>query len=553
MLVLIAVGLAAGVITALSPCVLPVLPIVLAGGVSGRRPLAIVAGLVGSFTIFTLGAAWLLDLLGLPDDLLRNLAIVLLVLVAATMLWPASGEWVSRRLAYLGRRPSGDLGGGVLLGASMGLVFVPCAGPVLAAVTVLAAKGDVGLRAIVLTLAYAIGAAIPLLAVAILGRRASDAMRSRAEAVRIVAGGLLLVAALAIALGLDKDLQTKVPGYTQALQDRIERSSGAERQLFDLTGARRPVPVSTPASPGADGVRAVALADYGNAPAFAGLEGWINSRPLTLSSLRGKVVLIDFWTYSCVNCLRTLPFVRAWAERYRSSGLVVVGVHSPEFAFEKVPANVRENVRRLSIHYPVALDSALGTWTAWHNQYWPAKYLVDRRGHVRYYHFGEGEYDKSEQAIRQLLAEGAKRLPARTHEADRTPTGTQTPESYLGYERLTRYAGKDSIVPDELHRYSLPETLGSDELAYGGLWRVEWERIVAGRGARLGVRFRADSVHLVLGGRGTVRVLVDGKEQAPAHVDGDRLYTLARLPTAGEHLLELRFTPGVEAYAFTFG
>jgi cytochrome c biogenesis protein CcdA/thiol-disulfide isomerase/thioredoxin len=554
-LVLIAVGLAAGVITALSPCVLPVLPIVLAGGVSGRRPLAIVAGLVGSFTVFTLGAAWLLDLLGLPDDFLRNLAIALLVLVALTMLWPASGEWLSRRLSYLGRRPSHDVGGGLLLGASMGLVFVPCAGPVLAAVTVLAAKGDVGLRAIVLTLAYATGAAIPLLAVALLGRRASDTLRSRAEAVRIAAGGLLLAAALAIALGVDKDLQTKVPGYTQALQDRIERSSGAERRLFDLTGARRPVPVSTPAATGggATAVRAVALPDYGPAPAFAGLDGWINTDPLTLRGLRGKVVLIDFWTYSCVNCLRTLPFVRAWAERYRASGLVVVGVHSPEFAFEKVPANVRENVRRLSIRYPVALDSRLGTWTAWHNQYWPAKYLIDRRGHVRYYHFGEGEYDRTEQAIRQLLAEGVRHLPARTHGADRTPTGTQTPESYLGYERLARYAGNDTIAPDELHRYTLPARLGSDELAYGGLWRVEWERIVAGRGARLGLRFRADAVHLVLGGRGTVRVLVDGKERAPARVDGDRLYTLVRLPAAGEHLLELRFTPGVEAYAFTFG
>jgi cytochrome c biogenesis protein CcdA/thiol-disulfide isomerase/thioredoxin len=547
-LVLIGVGLAAGVITALSPCVLPVLPIVLAGGATGRRPLAIVAGLIGSFTLFTLGAAWLLGSLGLPDDLLRNLAIALLVLVAATMLWPASGEWISRRLAYLGRRPAGELGGGVLLGASMGLVFVPCAGPVLAAVTVLAAKGDVGLRAIVLTLAYATGAAVPMLAIALLGRRAGDALRARAGTVRLVAGGLLLAAAVAIALGVDKDLQTRVPGYTQSLQDRIERSSRAERQLFELTGARRPMPVEPAAA-----VEAVALPDYGDAPAFAGLEGWINSEPLTLARLRGKVVLIDFWTYSCVNCLRTLPFVRGWDERYRSSGLVIVGVHSPEFAFEKEAANVRENVRRLAIRYPVALDSGLGTWTAWHNQYWPAKYLIDRRGHVRYYHFGEGEYDKTEQAIRQLLAEGVTRLPGRTHGTDRTPTGLQTPETYLGYERLARYAGNDTIVPGVLHRYRLATRLGQDELSYGGRWRVDWEQIVAGRDARLALRFRADAVHLVLGGSGTVRVLVDGRERAPVRVDGDRLYTLVRLPAAGEHLLELRFTRGLSAYAFTFG
>jgi len=551
-LVLIVVGLAAGVITALSPCVLPVLPIVLAGGATGRRPLAIVAGLVGSFTVFTLGAAWLLDLLGLPTDFLRNLAIVLLVLVAVTMLWPASGDWLSRRLAYLGRRPAGELGGGVLLGASLGLVFVPCAGPVLAAVTVLAAKGEVGVRAVVLTLSYAVGAAIPLLAIALLGRRASDRLRSHAQAVRIVSGGVLLVAAAAIALGVDKDLQTRVPGYTQALQDRIESSARAERQLSALTGARAPRPVAHSGASTA-AVKAVALPDYGTAPGFADLAGWINSKPLTMKELRGKVVLIDFWTYSCVNCLRTLPFVRAWDARYRSSGLAIVGVHSPEFAFEKEEANVRENVRRLSIHYPVALDSQLGTWTNWHNQYWPAKYLIDRRGHVRYYHFGEGEYDKTEQAIRQLLAEGRTRLPARTHETDRTPTGVQTPETYLGYERMQRYAGNDTMHPDRPYRYRLPRRLGMDELAFGGEWTVEWERIVAGDQARLGLQFRADAVHLVLGGHGRVTVIVDGKALPSVRVDGDRLYTLARFPKSAEHLLELRFTPGLSAYAFTFG
>jgi cytochrome c biogenesis protein CcdA/thiol-disulfide isomerase/thioredoxin len=541
--VLIGIGFLAGVVTALSPCVLPVLPIVLAGGATGRRPLAIVAGLVASFTVFTLGAAWLLDLLGLPNDLLRNLAIVLLFAVAATLLWPPLGEWVSRRLAYLGRRPAGDLGGGVLLGASLGLVFVPCAGPVLAAVTVLAANGDVGVRGVVLTLSYAAGAAVPLLAVALVGRRVSDGLRAQAAAVRLVAGGLMLAAAVAIALGADTPLQTKVPGYTRALQDRIEGSSAAQRRLQDLTGARSPTALASDA---------VALPDYGPAPEFSSIDGWLNSRPLTLARLRGKVVLVDFWTYSCVNCLRTLPFVRAWAARYHTSGLVVVGVHTPEFAFEKEAANVRENVRRLAVRYPVALDSDYGTWNAWHNQYWPAKYLIDRRGHVRYYHYGEGEYDRTEQAIRGLLAEGRERLPARTHSVDRTPTGPQTPESYLGYERLARYAGS-GVVPGVRHDYRPPARLGDDELAFGGSWRVEKERAVAGRNALLRLRFRADAVHLVLGGRGSVRVLVDGRELRAVRVAGDRLYTLVRLPSSGEHLLELRFTPGLAAYAFTFG
>jgi cytochrome c biogenesis protein CcdA/thiol-disulfide isomerase/thioredoxin len=548
-LVLIGVGFAAGVITALSPCVLPVLPIVLAGGATGRRPLAIVAGLVGSFTVFTLGAAWLLDRLGLPDDLLRNLAIGLLVLVAATLLWPAAGEWLSRSLARLGRRPAGDLGGGVLLGASLGLVFVPCAGPVLATITVLAARGEVGLDAVVLTLAYAAGAALPLLGVALAGRRAADALRARAHPVRIASGGLMLAAAVAIALGADTPLQTAVPGYTEAVQERVEGADAAQRRLRNLTGALPPTPVSP--APHSQG-EAVALPDYGPAPEFTAMQRWLNSRPLTMAALRGKVVLIDFWTYSCVNCLRTLPFVRAWHERYRSSGLVIVGVHTPEFAFEKDEANVRENTRRLAVRYPVALDNDFGTWTAWRNQYWPAKYLVDRHGHVRYYHFGEGEYVRTEQAIRQLLAEGARHLPSRVGGTDRTPSGRQTPETYLGYARLSRYAGS-AIDYGAERLYRLPSHLDDDELAYGGRWRVEPERIVAGRDARLGLRFFADAVHLVLTGRGTVRVLVDGRELRPVRVNGDRLYTLARLPGRGDHLLELRFSKGLAAYAFTFG
>ncbi len=552
MLVLIGVGFVAGVVTALSPCVLPVLPIVLAGGAAGRRPVAIVAGIVGSFTVFTLGAAWLLDLLALPDDFLRDLAIGLLVIVAATLLWPALGERVSRLLAFLGRRPAGDLGGGVLLGAALGLVFVPCAGPVLAAITVLSARGEVGVGTVFLTLAYAAGVALPLLGVAFAGRRAGDALRLHAPAVRRVSGALVLAAALAIALGIDRELQTRVPGYVEAVQERFEASAAAQRQLQLLTGARPPLALTPSQSRSGDGVDAVVLPDYGPAPEFASVERWLNSGALTMAGLRGRVVLIDFWTYSCINCLRTLPFIRAWDERYRASGLTIVGVHTPEFAFERDEGNVRENTRRLSLEYPVALDNEFGTWTAWRNQYWPAKYLVDTRGRVRYYHFGEGEYGETEQAIRQLLAERAERLPPRSRVADHSSSGARTPETYLGYERLANFAGA-RIVPDVEHPYELPDELARDQLAYGGRWRVEDERIVAGADARLRLRFHAQAVHLVLSGLGSVRVFVDGREQQRRAVTGDRLYTLVRLPERGTHLLELRFTPGVAAYAFTFG
>jgi len=548
MVVLLGVGFVAGLVTALSPCVLPVLPIVLAGGASGRRPLRIIAGLVASFTVFTLGAAWLLDLLGLPQDLLRNIAIVLLFLVAATLLVPPLADIAARPLERLARRPSGDLGGGFLLGASLGLVFVPCAGPVLAAITVLAANHRVGIEAIALTLAYALGAAVPLLAIATVGRGAAARLRSRADLVRRVSGLAIGAAALTIALGADRHLQTLVPGYTDFFQRHVEASRSATGRLQRLTGAH-PVTAraTTTIAPDTSG-----LPDYGPAPDFTGIGTWLNSPPLSIQKLRGKVILIDFWTYSCINCLRTLPHVEAWAARYAHDGLVVVGVHTPEFAFEHVVSNVRANARRLGVRYPVAIDDDYGTWNAWGNQYWPAEYLIDRRGHVRESHFGEGDYGRTEQHIRSLLALSGTRLPGESRLPDPTPTEALTPETYLGYRRIDRYAGGE-LVRDRSHAYALPQHLGADEIAYGGEWTVGPERIVAGAGAQIRLRYTARNVFIVLGGRGRMRVLVDGAPSGSVTVDGDRLYTAVQRVQSGEHLLELRLTPGVQAYSFTFG
>ena len=541
MLLLLGIGFVAGVITALSPCVLPVLPIVLAGGATGRRPLAIIAGIVVSFTVFTLFAAWLLDLVGLPDDFLRDLAIALLFLVALTLLWPRIGGLLARPLQFLTRRRAGDLGGGFLLGASLGLVFVPCAGPVLAAVTVIAANREVGLEGVLLTLSYAAGAAVPMLAIALLGQRAAGRLKARAETIRRTAGVLVGVAALAIAFGLDRELQTAVPGYTESLQERFERSASAQRELEDLTGAREPRPVSGGES---------SLEDYGPAPDFRGISRWLNSQPLTLEGLRGNVVLIDFWTYSCINCLRTLPYIKEWDRRYRELGLTIVGVHAPEFAFERVESNVRENAGALGLEYPIALDNDFDTWQAWHNQYWPAKYLIDRDGHVRYFHFGEGEYAETEEAIRELLGTG---LPRASNPREAESDGLLvTPETYLGYERLARYGG-EKVAPGEEQAYRLPARLYASEFAFGGNWKVEDERAVAGDDARLRLSYRAHDVFLVLSGIGAVDVLVDGKRERRVQVRGDRLYTLVDRVEGGEHLLELRVGRGVAAYAFTFG
>jgi cytochrome c biogenesis protein CcdA/thiol-disulfide isomerase/thioredoxin len=545
MLLLVGVAFVAGLVTAISPCVLPVLPILFAGSASGgrRRPYAVVAGLVVSFTVFTLAATALLSALGLPDDLLRNVAITVVALVGISLLWPRLGELVERPFLALGRRRPGDLGGGFLLGLNLGLLFTPCAGPVIAAIAVLAATRSLSLDAVVVTLAYALGAGAVLLVLAVAAQRGFSARRLRARAplVRRALGAVIAGVALLMILGLDLRLAKNVPGYTRALQG-LEESASAHSRLDRLLG-----------KPGS--VTEERLEDFGPAPDFQGISLWLNSKPLTLAQLEGKVVLIDFWTYSCINCLRTLPHVRGWWETYRGAGLVVIGVHTPEFAFERVPGNVRSAVAELGIEYPVALDPDYRTWNAWLNRYWPAKYLVDRRGHLRYAHFGEGSYDETEQVLRTLLAEKGLPKPVAGSLPDPTPTGPQTPETYLGFDRIERFVGSE-IVPNREADYRIPPLVPSDSFAYGGRWTVEPERAVAAAGARLRLSFHARNVFLVLGTRGapeSVRVTLDGRLQRTVRVKADRLYTLARLPEPGDHMLDLTLSPGTEAYAFTFG
>jgi cytochrome c biogenesis protein CcdA/thiol-disulfide isomerase/thioredoxin len=546
MLLLLGVAFVAGIVTAVSPCVLPVLPIVLAGGATGgrRRPYAIVAGLVASFTVFTLTATALLSALGLPDDLLRNLAIAVVVVVGISLLWRPLGELLSRPFQRLSRRHPGDVGSGFVLGASLGLIFTPCAGPVIGAVATVAATRDLGVEAVLITLAYGLGAGLVLLGVAIGAQRGMSLapVRAHAPLVRRALGVAVLAVAALMIYGVDRDLRTRVPEYTKALQ-ALEESAAAQSKLEDLVG-----------TPGL--AREERLDDYGRAPELTAIEEWINSPPLTIAGLRGKVVLLDFWTYSCINCLRTLPYIRAWYDEYRDDGLVIVGVHTPEFAFEREPDNVRRAVRDHQIEYPVALDNEYGTWQAFQNRYWPAKYFIDRRGRLRYVHFGEGDYDESERVIRELLAEDVSGPLVSDEIEDETPSGEQTPETYLGYQRLDRFVGS-RLAPDEEVEYSIPAFLPLHGVAYGGRWTVEGERIVAGKDARLRLSFHGRNVFLVLGTEGeteTVDVTLDEQPVATVQVTQDDLYTLARIPgDKRDHVLDLSFSPGTEAYAFTFG
>ena len=541
MLLLLGIGFVAGVVTAISPCVLPVLPILLAGGAAGRKPLRIVAGLVASFSVFTLFAAWILGELGLPQDLLRNLAIAFLFVLAATLLVPRAALLIERPLAAFSRFRPGNVGGGFFFGATLGLVFVPSAGPVLATVTVIAANNSVGLRAILLTLAYAAGAAVPMLLIAYGGREASTRLRRHAQPVRLASGALIALVALGLVFHLDDHLAQLTPGYTTFLQNKIENNTSAKRELSKVRGGGQTLAVVHKTAGG--------LPDYGTAPALVAGGDWFNSKPLSLAQLRGKVVLVDFWTYSCINCLRTLPHLESWYRTYRSQGLVIIGVHTPEFAFEHVASNVRAAVKRLGIAYPVVQDNNYKTWDNYANEYWPAEYLIDRSGHVRHTHFGEGEYGQTEDLIRRLL--GASGPKARQM-ADITPTELLTPETYLGYARIADYTGS-TIQPNRRAVYTFPSSLAQNAFAYSGTWRIGAQQALAGAHARLRLHFHAEDVYVVLGGQGTVTSLIDGKPAGTIHVNAERLYTVRASKKVADALLELRFSPGVQAYSFTFG
>jgi cytochrome c biogenesis protein CcdA/thiol-disulfide isomerase/thioredoxin len=556
MAILIPIAFAAGLITAFTPCILPVLPIVLAGGAEGtrRRPYAIVAGLVTTFTLFTLAGAWIFHELHIPAKYQIQIGAALLLLVALTLIVPKAAELVERPFLFLTRRRGGDLGGGFLLGASLGLVFVPCAGPVFAAVSVNVGTHRVGFDTVVIALVYALGAAVPMLILAQGSRRVATAFRTHARTVRIAAGVVMAAAAVVISAHWAEGLQKKVPGYVASIQHAIEGSHAARRQLARLQGRndRQHFARAQPTEL-ASRLLKVPLGDYGAAPDFHGISHWLNSKPLSTSSLRGHVVLVDFWTYSCINCLRTLPHLEQWYRAYHPRGLVIVGVHTPEFAFEHDYGNVRDAVKRLGVRYPVAMDNGYGTWNAYQNQYWPAEYLVDQRGEVRHLNFGEGDYGTTDKDIRLLLRAGSGRsLPTARQEPNLTPTTILTPESYLGYSRLDRYAGS-KIAANAPHTYTFPQSLAQDRLAYAGTWTVESERIVAGSNARLRLRFHAHDVYIVLGGHGQVKASADGRPVGTINVTGDRLYTVVSSKQLRNALLELAFTPDVTAYSFTFG
>jgi cytochrome c biogenesis protein CcdA/thiol-disulfide isomerase/thioredoxin len=562
MVTLLAVGFVAGLVTAISPCILPVLPVVFAGGTTGgwRRSVAIVVGLATSFAVATLFGIALLNALGLPLDFLNDLGIALLLLLAVGLVIDPIGALLERPFARLQTAPRVGAGtrSGLVLGAGLGLVFVPCAGPILAAIATAAARERFSTQAVLLTVAYALGAALPLLVLALLSQRLATTwslVRTHARTVRRVSGVLIGTMAVVILTGAVMGLQTDVPAFASSIENHLITGSVAS-QLDTIKGEKaNPFATKQGQHPSAS------LADLGAAPNFTGITAWLNTpgdRPLTLRELRGKVVLVDFWTYSCINCRRSLPHVEAWYRAYARDGLVVVGVHTPEFAFEHVVSNVAAAANGLGVTYPIAVDNNYGTWDAYNNEYWPAEYLIDQNGEVRHTSFGEGDYTLMEADIRALLtAGGATHLPAWTETPNRTPTGELTPETYLGYELQYEHDDENvdtELVPNVSVDYTLPNPLPSDLVAYGGYWDAHAEESTAGANATLEVSFTGQDVYLVLGGTGTVRVSLDGAPPSVVHVSGfPDLYTLYAGSSSTYGTLLLHVSPGVRAYDFTFG
>jgi len=569
-----------GVLTILSPCILPVLPFVFARADRGfaRGALPLLAGMALTFaavaTLAAVGGGWAVR----ANEVGRWLALALLGLFGLALVFPALSDRMTRPLVAFGSRlsersatqPGGDsVGSSLVLGAATGLLWAPCAGPILGIIFTAAAINGATLNTTFLLLAYALGAATSLAAALLVGGTLFARMKrslGASERIRQMLGILVLAGVAAIALGLDTRVLSKLSAtQTAAFESGLARKLGVGGIAAD-----------SDATTGANGQ--LELGVEGTLPPLDGLGPWINSPPLTRESLRGKVVVIDFWTYSCINCLRSIPYVRAWDEQYRKDGLVVIGVHAPEFAFERNPDNVRTAVADLGIKYPVALDNSYKLWSALKNNYWPAHYFVDATGRIRFHHFGEGGYAQSERVIRQLLAEAGHapmtasmaQANARGTEAAAALSELQSPETYIGYARAARFASPGGLVRDREASYR-PAPLQLNAWSLAGDWTVGKQSArSAGPGAKIAYRFHARDLHLVLGAPGgrpvRFKVTLDGRapgadagvDVAPdgsGRVSGERLYQLVRQKGAvHDRTFTIEFLdPGTEAFAFTFG
>ena len=572
-----------GVFTILSPCILPVLPFVFArsGQPFARSQLPLLVGMALTFaavgSLAAIGGGWAVQ----ANEIGRIAALVLLAFFGLTLLIPAMADRLSQPFVAFGDRlsqaaESGRAGGAsvlpsFILGIATGLLWAPCAGPILGLLLTGAALNGANVGTTVLLLAYAAGAATSLAVALLLGGRVTALLKRSFGAgdwVRRGLGVLVLLAVVAIGFGVDTKYLTQVSTAS---------TTAIEQDLIDRI--RPPQPKSDAMAAGAP-TGTSRLPVEGTLPSLSGAVEWLNSPPLSAEALRGKVVLVDFWTYSCINCLRSLPTIKAWAEKYKDQGLVVIGVHAPEFAFERDPANVRRAVKDLGIAYPVAIDNDYAIWRAFENEYWPAHYFIDAEGRIRYHHFGEGDYARSEAVIQDLLAEAGKTdVPTGIVQVQGTGAlaapddqDMDSPETYVGYTRAENFASAGGEVADQPQDYTAPKQPGLNQWGLDGRWKVGDEKAeLDGATGGISYRFHARDLHLVLGpgaeGKPVrFRVTLDGGPPGDDHgadtdalgqgtVTDQRLYQLVRQRHGvGDHLFRIEFLdPHVQAFAFTFG
>ncbi len=568
---LIIIGLLGGLITGISPCILPVLPVIfLTGGAQSARyedevvparrsrPYFVIAGLVLSFTLVTLGGSLLLGLLNLPQDIIRWVGIAVLIIIGVGLIVPRFQHILERPFQRFGQREVKNRGSGFGVGLALGAVFVPCAGPVLAAIIVAGSTGQIGVGTVLLTVSFSIGVAVPLLIFALAGRSVVErirSFRSKERGLRIAAGIAMIALAVGLVFNVPQTLQRLLPDYTAPLQEQIADSDQVQDAL-DLGGLVNDENKDLDkCTNGAE-----ELESCGTAPSIKGIQEWLNTpngEAIDLKDLRGQVVLIDFWAYSCINCQRSLPHVVAWDKAYRDAGLDVIGIHSPEYAFEKDPGNVAAGARDFGIDYPVALDNNLSTWTNYRNRYWPAHYLIDAEGTVRHISFGEGNYAATESMIRELLkdADPSVKLPAATDVEDDTPdVGSTTRETFLGSSKDVNYGGEGEYRKGT-STYTLPKDQPADSFALEGDWKIETQFATLDSGdGKINLEYHAAEVRIVVAGSGDIVVRRDDGSTETIAIDGTpRSYELLKQADIAEGTLELEVPAGIEVYSFTFG
>ncbi|MFA5136192.1 MAG: cytochrome c biogenesis protein DipZ [Patescibacteria group bacterium] len=571
MILLTGFAFLAGIVTILSPCILPVLPIILSSTIGGKdtgkaRPSGVVVGFILSFTLFTLFLSSIVKISGISSDTLRTVSVFVIAGFGISLFVPRFQLFIEKIFSRLSDLlPRGGVkpgfGPGLLIGLSLGLLWTPCVGPILASVISLAISGTVTFDAFVITLAYSLGTAIPMFLIMIGGQtiliKVPWLLANTAKIQRVF-GILMIVTAIGIFNNVERKIQTYIlnafPQYGAGLT-KFEDNKAVQTELKKITESKN-----------------MDKKDLGKpmqqmnqlAPEIIPGGEWLNTKPLTLAELKGKVILIDFWTYTCINCQRTFPYLKQWWKKYQDKGLVIIGVHSPEFEFEKDKNNLKQAIKDFDLTYPVVQDNDFSTWQAFENRYWPAKYIIDKDGFIRYTHFGEGEYDKTEAVIQELLKEtGVSTLSPPQN--PKIQTFGRTPETYLGYGRLDRFSSPEQIKRNISSTYTSPPLLPANSFAFKGRWTIMEEYAVPENGSELLFNFEAKEVFLVMritGKPSKIAVYLDNKIQyfgednknGSVTVDTDKLYKLIKLPTPGKHILRLEFNDAnVQLFAFTFG